>query len=68
MPHDEKRIRQRAGFIEKEARRAKEFHDEARDLRSAGKEAQAKAKETQAGNILDRVSKTANNIKKLLDD
>ena len=60
----DKVIRQNAGFIAAESKRAQEHLERSRELEAAGNERAAKALATRAKNEMTRVAKAAETIKK----
>lgn len=65
MPHDDNRIGQRAGFIAAANQHRQRHQDAATAAKDAGKERAASYHEARAATYSDRISKTAQNIKKL---
>lgn len=59
----DKVVKQNAGFIAAESRRAQEHLERSRQLRTEGNERAAKALETRATNEMARVQKAATTIK-----
>lgn len=60
---NDKVIRQNAGFIAAESRRAQEHIEKARQFQAQGNERAAKAFQTRATNEMARVAKAATTIK-----
>ena len=59
----DKIVKQNAGFIAAESRRAQEHLERSRQLQAAGKDRAAKALQTRAINEMARVEKAATTIK-----
>jgi hypothetical protein len=59
----DKIVRQNAGFIAAESRRAQEHLERSRQLEAEGNERAAKALQTRASNEMKRVEKAATTIK-----
>lgn len=59
----DKVVRQNAGFIAAESKRAQEHLERSRQLQAAGNERAAKALQTRAMNEMARVGKAASTIK-----
>jgi hypothetical protein len=68
MPHDDKRIGQRAGFIDKANEHRSRHVENARAAREQGNERSAKWNEGRAETYTQQISKAAANIKKLISD
>lgn len=60
---NDKVVRQNAGFIAAESKRAQEHLERSRQLQAAGNERAAKALQTRAMNEMARVQKAAGTIK-----
>jgi hypothetical protein len=65
---NDKVIRQNAGFIAAESKRAQEHLQRSRELRAAGNERGSKALQTRAMNEMARVEKAATTIKQRSKD